>query len=258
MLGPDGGAVDLISNKKKWGVLPRSAELLFNELEKRSNEGNSLLSFSQSLSLYVSLTPFASRCNPLYVSLSFSLYICLCSCLFVFFSPYTYIFIFHFIGIVTYKVTASFLQIYNENLYDLLRKSNIYHDDYDEASAENGILKIREITKPKGSAASEAHEVYVSGLSEFRVQTAEDVLKIIAIGSANRATRSIISLTFFFLSILFCALRFLPDTSNSTSQTHSTTHTLSLYIYSSTSPIGLQIIMPLVPAAMQFYNLILN
>jgi hypothetical protein len=33
------------------------------------------------------------------------------------------------------------------------------------------------------------HEVYVSGLSEFRVQTSDDILRILAAGTANRTTR---------------------------------------------------------------------
>ena len=126
MLGPDGGQE---LSKINWGVLPRSADMLFSDLEKKSKA-----------------------------------------------------------GLCTYKVTASFLQIYNENIYDLLRKSTIYNDDFSEDTDNH--LKIREVPKPKGADPSEAHEVYVSGLSEFRVQTADDVLELIALGSANRATRS--------------------------------------------------------------------
>ena len=94
MLGPDGGRVELMAgSKQKWGVLPRAADMLFTELERKASEGS-----------------------------------------------------------LNYKVTASFLQIYNESIYDLLRKSSIYNDDFDESSAE--YLKIREIPKGKGSSAT--------------------------------------------------------------------------------------------------------
>jgi len=93
-------------------------------------------------------------------------------------------------GQLSYQVKASFLQIYNENLYDLLRESGPMMDDAstvaDRTSSNDRehSLKIREIPKSGG------HEVYVSGLSEFRVQTSEDVLRIVAAGTANRTTRS--------------------------------------------------------------------
>ena len=69
MLGPDGGQE---LSKVNWGVLPRSADMLFTDLEKKTQA-----------------------------------------------------------GLCTYKVTASFLQIYNENIYDLLNPNN-------------GVLNLRE------------------------------------------------------------------------------------------------------------------
>lgn len=101
-------------------------------------------------------------------------------------------------GLLTYHVKASFLQIYNENLYDLLSSSGPAFDDdmNDSSSRERETLKIREIPKPNGNRSFNdkkttcCHEVYVSGLSEFRVQTSEDVFKILAAGVANRTTRS--------------------------------------------------------------------
>ena len=51
-------------------------------------------------------------------------------------------------------------------------------------------MKIRELPLPKGNNKFAKNEVYVSGLSEFRVQTSEDILKILAVGTANRMTRS--------------------------------------------------------------------
>jgi hypothetical protein len=96
---------------------------------------------------------------------------------------------------MTYKVTASFLQIYNENIYDLLRKpaAGGYIDESDETgSIDGGGLKIREVPKSKIglTGGNEVCEVYVSGLSEFRVETANDVIQLIETGSANRSTRS--------------------------------------------------------------------
>lgn len=97
-------------------------------------------------------------------------------------------------GRCTYMVKASMLQIYNEQLIDLLSTGSEVSNE-----AEND-LKIREVMLA-GSRSSrsmnlqqnnerQCQEVYVAGLSEFRVQTAEDVLQLILLGSSNRTTRS--------------------------------------------------------------------
>jgi hypothetical protein len=129
MLGPKGGQ-DIDVDRSDWGVLPRSAEYLFSELQGRVQEGE-----------------------------------------------------------FTFSAKASFFQIYNEKLVDLLSQT----------SGEDSGLKIREIpriTGHKGSHGSQQQplqvpcEVFIAGLSEFRVQTTEDILRILAVGSAARATRS--------------------------------------------------------------------
>ncbi|KAJ1428995.1 P-loop containing nucleoside triphosphate hydrolase protein, partial [Ochromonadaceae sp. CCMP2298] len=91
-------------------------------------------------------------------------------------------------GGLTYDVKASFLQIYNENLYDLLRDSGPMIEDK-LLEKEKDSMKIREVPKQKSKRAGVA-EVWVSGLSEYRVQTSEDILRILAVGTNNRMTRS--------------------------------------------------------------------
>ncbi|CAM9638234.1 unnamed protein product, partial [Choristocarpus tenellus] len=67
---------------------------------------------------------------------------------------------------LTYSVTCSFLQIYNEGLVDLLQ-------------ADGGSLR-------QGGRG----RVYINGLSSFRVGGTEDVLKYLDIGYANRRVRT--------------------------------------------------------------------
>ncbi|CAM9493011.1 unnamed protein product, partial [Discosporangium mesarthrocarpum] len=74
----------------------------------------------------------------------------------------------------SYSVTCSFLQIYNEDLADLL-----------QSGGQGASLQIRE-EAPSGGRG----RVYVNGLSSFRVGGAEDVLRYIAMGAANRRVRA--------------------------------------------------------------------
>ncbi len=158
MLGPDGGSDILKTPRNKWGLLPRCAEYLLQTLSHQESEGT-----------------------------------------------------------LSYTVKASFLQIYNETVYDLLKGSDLDRRFKEEEQAAAGTnsnkdmksttfyndagLKIREVAR-SGAAASDSapsygakslttpQEVYVAGLSEYRVSTAEDVLHLVAAGTCNRAMRS--------------------------------------------------------------------
>ena len=73
------------------------------------------------------------------------------------------------LGIVSTTVYVSFVQVYNEQLYDMLRD-------------------------PRRSSSLEIHEepgvgIYVSGLSEYAVRNAGDCLALVKLGEENRAIR---------------------------------------------------------------------
>ena len=72
-------------------------------------------------------------------------------------------------------VHCSYMQIYNNQLFDLLA---------DPSRSNN--LKIRESVGPK----SKKSEIFVQGLSEYRVSSASDVLLLLQHGSRNRAVRA--------------------------------------------------------------------
>ena len=76
-------------------------------------------------------------------------------------------------GLLSYEVKASFLQIYNENLYDLLRDSpttgglSDKMEDRQSGSMydknRDGELRIREVSRSKSKSSGLINEVFVSG-----------------------------------------------------------------------------------------------
>ena len=94
------------------------------------------------------------------------------------------------------------MEIYNESITDLLsstRQSMEINDDRwsdMKDKMDEGGLKIREIPRTDRSPASidddgTPREVYVAGLSEFRVHTAvRNVMRLVAVGANNRTIRS--------------------------------------------------------------------
>ena len=75
-----------------------------------------------------------------------------------------------------FSVHCSFLQIYNEKLFDLLGGSG---------DASSGLI----IREHKNSRTNKA-EVFVSGLSEYRVTSVEDVMALLEAGAKERALRA--------------------------------------------------------------------
>lgn len=71
-------------------------------------------------------------------------------------------------------VMCSYMQIYNEKLYDLLGDKGRLADS----------LTLREI------GTADQREVVVVGLSEYRVTCIDDVMHLLMIGSSNRSVRA--------------------------------------------------------------------
>jgi hypothetical protein len=93
---------------------------------------------------------------------------------------------------VRMQVKVSYMQIYNEVIHDLLRDRVMLtdHSSTSHDKLEAGVLpglKLREYVDPSGEGK---HEIFVSGLSEFRAETSADVLRLLLVGSANRSTRA--------------------------------------------------------------------
>ena len=77
-----------------------------------------------------------------------------------------------------YAVMCSYMQIYNDQLYDLL------NDEKDKRGNAKA-LTIRESTTAQGQKS-----LYVQGLAEYRVGSTEDVLQLLYQGGRSRAVRA--------------------------------------------------------------------
>lgn len=77
----------------------------------------------------------------------------------------------------SYEVKVSFLEIYNENIRDLIEASN--HKDKGVDEQPNTYLDLRE-DPDRG--------VCVAGLKEIEVNTAEEILSLLIHGNGNRTT----------------------------------------------------------------------
>ena len=69
-----------------------------------------------------------------------------------------------------YAVSLSFVQLYNESLFDLLRDPSLKHP-----------LSLRELA---------SGEVYVQGLSEFAVRGVREAMQLLTVAEENRVTRA--------------------------------------------------------------------
>ncbi|CAN0013117.1 unnamed protein product, partial [Ascophyllum nodosum] len=83
----------------------------------------------------------------------------------------------------TFSVTCSFMQIYNENLVDLLQDGG--GSDTEGEAIRSGRRRPR-----RRIGLHENRRVFVSGLSSFRVSGAEDVLRYVNLGASNRNVRA--------------------------------------------------------------------
>ncbi|KDO35374.1 hypothetical protein SPRG_00223 [Saprolegnia parasitica CBS 223.65] len=72
-------------------------------------------------------------------------------------------------------VHCSYMQIYNNQVFDLLQATNV---------RDQKPLQVRENIK------GNAKHIYVSGISEFRVGSAQDVLDLLQVGGQNRTIRA--------------------------------------------------------------------
>ncbi|OQR84659.1 kinesin-like protein [Achlya hypogyna] len=72
-------------------------------------------------------------------------------------------------------VHCSYMQIYNNQVFDLLQTTR---------AQDQKPLQVREMIK------GNAKHIYVSGISEFRVASAQDVLELLKVGAQNRTIRA--------------------------------------------------------------------
>jgi len=88
-------------------------------------------------------------------------------------------------GSFHYSVHCSMLQIYNEQLHDLLSPAAL--------NGEGDALHIRETPGNNangGDGKGTQGELFVSGLSSYRVEAVEDVLALLRFGAQARAVRA--------------------------------------------------------------------
>jgi hypothetical protein len=93
---------------------------------------------------------------------------------------------------IKFQLKISYMQIYNEVIHDLLRERLDVYDESDggDGAAHPSGLKIREYVDAADAASGRRQEIFVSGLSEFRVETAAEIFDFLVQGSSNRSTRS--------------------------------------------------------------------
>jgi len=135
---------DMTKNEEGWGVIPRSLHLLFASLSKQGMRPNSKQRKKSIIGIAEVNDTMTKRTA----------------------------------GTKNFSVMCSYMQIYNDQLYDLLT-------DEKDNKGNFKALPIRE-----GTTAQGGRNLYVQGLSEYRVSTADDVLALLFQGGRNRAVRA--------------------------------------------------------------------
>lgn len=79
-------------------------------------------------------------------------------------------------------VHLSYMQVYNNDVYDLLRDST--RSKAKGQRVQDEALTVREMIKGNG------RHIYVSGLSEFRVTSVDEALRFLRLGNRNRTIRA--------------------------------------------------------------------
>jgi kinesin family protein 18/19 len=72
-------------------------------------------------------------------------------------------------------IYCSYMQIYNNEVFDLLQENKIRMKEP---------LAVREMIKGNGK------HIYISGISEFRVTSVEETMKLLYLGNKNRSIRA--------------------------------------------------------------------